>query len=222
MMRFLRHWPALATTLLILILVGCTGSGPSADPGAAAPQITPSPAPPTIDPEGLPTNVDLPSPTPGATATLRPTVDPYGVGGITGLERLAATEGPTIYTGYLCALLFNEDEELPSGCACEQPVIQQSSFEFLDADTVRYAFRGDGFSNQWEMTRLGVNQWDTRFPLVFPDGEIRGAYLISVRFVQDGYTTTQVAEVDGNLVRCPEVKFERSNAPLPEETTPEP
>jgi hypothetical protein len=187
--------------LAIVLLMGCRAPNPepSSEP-AAVEQGVPT-ATVAIDPP-LPT----PSPVQATTPEVAPTVDSlqFGLpGGLTSNEISAARFGEAVYSGYSCVMA-------PEGCACEIPVIERSSFTFLDENTMNFAFKGDGYAAQWEMSHLGPDQWTYTIPMYNEAGEFQGAFFSLLTFTEDGYVYNLGADFDeGGIVTCPDVTFRR-------------
>ena len=130
---------------------------------------------------------------------------------ITGPELLAADLGEQVYSGYTCTIT-------KVGCACEQPIIQKANFDFVSEYSMIYSFNGSGYASEWQMTRLGPNQWSYEIAIYSDEGNLLGAWLVLLTFDVDGYTITEGADlVAGGFVTCPDVAYRR----LMSEPTPE-
>jgi hypothetical protein len=187
--------------LAVVLLMGCSAPDPEppSEP-AAAEQIVPT-ATVTAD-----SPLSTASPAQATTPEAEPTVDSTGFGlpgGLTSNEISAARFGEAVYSGYSCVIV-------PEGCACEIPVIERSSFTFLDENTMNFAFKGDGYAAQWEMSHLGPDQWSYTIPMYNEAGEFQGAFFSLLTFTEDGYVYNLGADLDeGGIVTCPDVTFRR-------------
>ena len=187
--------------LLVLILAGCgttpaTPSLPSgADPGPTATGIVILPYPSPSPPEGS-----------GSAEAAPPTPDPaiYGLPSeLTANEVAAARAGEAVYSGYSCVVT-------PQGCACEIPVIERSTFTFAPEGHMLFHFTGDGYASEWEMSRLGPDQWSYTIPMFSQSGDFQGAFFVLLTFTPDGYVYNLGADFDeGGIVTCPDVTFRR-------------
>jgi hypothetical protein len=187
--------------LVVILLMGCRAPEPEPLSEPAAPEDPPTEAD-EVDPP-LPT----PSPSqPASTPEPAATVDSvqFGLpGGLTSNEISAARFGEAVYSGYSCVLA-------PEGCACEIPVIERSSFTFLTENTMTFAFKGDGYAAEWEMSHLGPDQWSYTIPMYNEAGEFQGAFFSLLTFTDEGYVYNLGADFDeGGIVTCPDVTFRR-------------
>jgi hypothetical protein len=188
--------------LVIIVLAGCRAPDPEPPGDPAALDGDAPGATAVIDPP-LPT----PSPSqPASTPEAEETLDSaqFGLpGGLTSNELAAARFGEAVYSGYSC-LIAKE------GCACEIPVIERSSFTFLTENTMTFAFKGDGYAAEWEMSHLGPDQWGYTIPMIDEAGQFQGAYFSLLTFTEDGYVYNLGADLDeGGIVTCPDVTFRR-------------
>ena len=122
---------------------------------------------------------------------------------LTAEEQIAATSGDAVYSGYACVIAFG------AGCACETPVIERASFTPLPGERISYVFSGEGYGSTWELGRLAPNQYSYTLPLFDDTGQFRGSYLILITFLRDGYLYNLGADIDGELVTCPDITFRR-------------
>jgi hypothetical protein len=187
--------------LAVVLLMGCRAPDPEPSSEPAAPEQSVPSATAAVD---LP--LPTPSPAQATTPEAVPTVDSlqFGLpGGLTRNEISAARFGEAVYSGYSCVMA-------PEGCACERPVIERSSFTFLDENTMTFAFKGDGYAAEWEMSHLGPDQWSYTIPMYNEAGEFQGAFFSLLTFNEDGYVYNLGADFDeGGIVTCPDVTFRR-------------
>lgn len=120
-------------------------------------------------------------------------------------EQLAQAVGETVYSGYTCVIS-------PEGCACEQPIIERISFNFLDDGTLLYAFSGDGYSSQWNMERVAEDHWSYTIPIYNDLGSFIGAFTVLMIINDEGFSYTSGADyVEEGFVTCPDVEYRRVN-----------
>lgn len=197
------HLP-IAAALAALIGAACSASQPPAPPPAFTPPAGAS-APASATP--------APSPLPSATASLPADLSPTApqVEGIpdvpydmTGYELIAHSVGQATYSGYACVIA-------PSGCSCELPTIQQTTFNFTSEGTLHYIFESDDSSGDWEMSRAAPNQWEYSFSLVSEErGGAIGDGRVLLSFTEEGFVYTQFINFyESGPVVCPEVPFRR-------------
>jgi hypothetical protein len=198
-------WKRIAGIGLTLgVLAGCGGGVSVATSEADAPVPTAT-ATLSIIPTAFPEVVE-----PLATPEVGEPVDDPNA--LTGYELIAAGVGEAVYSGYSCAIA-------PIGCACETPVIERVSFTFTPEGRLLYHFKGDGYEAEWDMGRLGPNQWGYTLPLYDQAGGFEGAYFALLTFNQDGYVLNLGMNFDtGEIVTCPTVTFRRVMSPAAEGT----
>lgn len=198
-------WKQIAGIGLALgALAGCGGNVPAAtsETGTLAPTAT---ATLSIILTAVPEVVE-----PSATSEGGAPVDDPDA--LTGYELIAAGLGEAVYSGYSCTIA-------PIGCACETPVIEQVSFTFTPERRLLYHFRGDGYEAEWDMGRLGPNQWGYTLPLYDEEGNFEGAYFALLTFNQDGYVLNVGMNFNtGEIATCPTVTFRRVMSPTAEPT----
>lgn len=122
---------------------------------------------------------------------------------VAGYELVAIGAGESVYSGYTCTIA-------PVGCACDQPLVQRATFEFVNETTMRYTFSGGGFGSEWLLARLAPNQWGYEIGMVDDEGVEEGVYFVLLTFTEDGFIITQGANLDeGGMIACPDVYFRR-------------
>lgn len=202
-----------AGLLLAVVMASCGGKvspealtgDPSSSPEAPSPTATATVAvPPTVPPAATSTE-------PAAPPTSAPALEGLPID-VTGYELIAIRIGEAVYSGYACTIA-------PVGCACDQPVIQRASFEFVSEGTMLYKFMGSGYGAEWQMDRIGPNQWSYTIAMYDQGGQFEGAFFVLVTFAEDGFIITQGADLDeGGMIACPDVFFRR----MMSDTAPEP
>ncbi len=120
-------------------------------------------------------------------------------------EQVAEATGETVYSGYTCVIS-------PEGCACEQPIIERISFDFLDNGTLLYQFAGEGYASQWNMERVAEDHWSYTIPIYNDTGGFIGAFTVLMIINDEGFSYTSGADyVDDGFVTCPDVEYRRVN-----------
>jgi hypothetical protein len=198
----LTGWKQIAGAGLALSLLAGCSSGTPAFPAGASPSAPPATATATLSiiPTAFPEAAE-----PSAASETDPAVDDPNA--LTGYELIAAGVGEAVYSGYSCTIA-------PIGCACEIPVIEQVSFTFTPEGRLFYHFKGDGYEAEWDMGRLGPNQWGYTLPLYDQAGTFEGAYFALLTFNQDGYILNVGMNFNtGEIVTCPTVTFRRVMSP---------
>jgi hypothetical protein len=142
----------------------------------------------------------------------QPTLVPTQPGQIN-YEPTASAVGQVPYSGYNCTITTDS-------CTCDQAVVVKAGFTFATGDQMSYQFRGDTYGAQWNMSRLGPNQWSYTIPIGADQSggkpPVTGHYFIVLTFSADGFTLLQREEMsDGTKLTCPEVGFTRLSAATP-------
>jgi len=189
---------------LILICIAITACG-GRNNGDATEEV------PTIDPATLPTAVPDFTPTPvpdagvGEGGSIPGSSAFEAEGELTTNELDAQAAGEAVYSGYTCVIS-------PEGCACEEPIVERITFTFEEDNILRYNFKGDGYSSEWEMTRLAPNQWSYTLPIYNNSGNFTGAFTVLMTLNSSGFEYNLGADYgqDG-FVSCPTINFRRVN-----------
>lgn len=189
---------AAAALLAVLALAACAGAAETPPAPTAAPPTSQAPAPASVQP-AAPT-ADAPTPTTDTTGL--PDV-PYQMAGF---EILAARVGTATYSGYKCVVS-------PDGCACELPLLQDTTFTFTAQGPLLYTYqeRDSEVAGTWSLTRAAPNQWEYIRPIASEEsgGQIGEARAL-LSFTEEGYSVVQLFDFDevGPVV-CPEVAYQR-------------
>jgi hypothetical protein len=128
---------------------------------------------------------------------------------LSSLEQTAAARGSATYTGYTCVIA-------PVGCACENPVIQDVTFNFTPDNRLLYDFTPRGSTPaEWQLDHAGFNQWSYTAPVSTQSGQV-ATLLALLSFTQVGYIVTQVATYrGGEISECKNIDFHLLNTPVP-------
>jgi hypothetical protein len=124
------------------------------------------------------------------------------------LEVAAAKRGVATYTGYACTIA-------PAGCACEAPLVQESSFTFTPSNQLLYDFTiKGGQPAQWQLDHAGFNQWSYTAPVALGEAQQDALLLALLTFTSNGYQVTQVATFrTGEVAKCDNVEFHQLESP---------
>ena len=185
MMGRWRHASILAAVVL--------AAGLTAGCGQAAPKVTAAPTRPAITP--------VIGGDKSALATLVP------ANALSDLELAAGKRGTATYTGYACTIA-------PAGCACEESVLQDSSFTFTPDNRLLYDFKiKGGQASQWQLDHVGYNQWNYVAPITVSNAQQDALLLALLSFTPNGYEITQdVTFRTGDIAKCDNVQFHLLNS----------
>lgn len=163
-------------------------------------------ASPTASAPPLPATRPVITPVLGGDKTALQTLVPASA--LSDLELAAGKRGTATYTGYACTIF-------PAGCACEDPLVQDSSFTFTPDNRLIYDFTiKSGQPSQWQLDHAGFNQWSYSAPVALGEAQQDALLLALLTFTPDGFEVTQVATFrTGEVAKCDSVNFHQLEGP---------